>query len=152
MVARAFLLLALLLMPLGASAQQVAFEKSKLELVDSTGARHAFTVELATTQDQLTQGLMFRKSLAADAGMLFDFGHPRLVAMWMKNTLIPLDMLFLDKAGTVIHIEEFAVPGSLEPRGPQGAVLGVLEVAGGTVRRLKLKTGDRAIHPLFDAR
>jgi uncharacterized membrane protein (UPF0127 family) len=152
MIVRVLLFLAMLLAPLGAGAQQVSFEKGKLEVVDSAGTHHPFTIEFATTQEQLSQGLMFRKSLAPDAGMLFDFGHPRLVAMWMKNTLIPLDMLFMDKGGTIIHIEEFTVPGSLEPRGPQGAVLGVLEVAGGTARRLKIKVGDRVIHPLFGSR
>ena len=135
----------------GALAQTVSFEQSRLDVVGGDGRHHPFTIELAATEEQLSQGLMFRKTLAEDAGMLFDFGRPRQVAMWMKNTLIPLDMLFMDRSGTVIYIEEYAVPGTLQPRGPSGLVQGVLEVAAGTARRLGLHAGDRVLHPIFAA-
>lgn len=133
----------------GALAQAVSFAQSRLEVVGGDGRHHPFTIELAVTPDQLSQGLMFRKTLAANAGMLFDFGQPRQVSMWMKNTLIPLDMLFIDRGGRVVHVEEYAVPGTLQPRGPSDPVLGVLEVAAGTARRLGLRPGDRVLHPIF---
>lgn len=132
-----------------ALAQGMAvFPKDRLS-IHSGLARHDFQIELAATPDQLAQGLMYRKSLAADAGMLFDFGPPRPVSMWMKNTLIPLDMLFMDASGRVIFIAERTVPWSLVPVGPDEPVRAVLELAGGTVERLRIKPGDRVDHSLF---
>ncbi|WP_237051458.1 DUF192 domain-containing protein [Magnetospirillum sp. ME-1] len=133
-----------------ASAAPVTFGASRLEVVAEGGKRHAFAVELAATPEQLSQGLMFRRDLPAGTGMLFDFGTPRQVSMWMKNTLIPLDMLFMDSGGRVVYVEQYAVPGSLEPRGPAEPVLGVLELPAGTARRLGLKPGDRVIHSMFE--
>jgi hypothetical protein len=133
----------------GAGAETPGFARSRVEVVTAAGARTAFAVELAATPEQLERGLMFRSRLDSGEGMLFDFGAARPVAMWMKNTLIPLDMLFIDRGGRVIHVEEYAVPGSLQPRGPSAPVLAVLELAGGTARRLKLGVGDRVEHPLF---
>ena len=130
-------------------AESVSFERSRIDVVGSDGRHHPMAVEMAVTPEQLSQGLMFRKSLPAETGMLFDFGRPREVSMWMKNTLIPLDMLFMDRAGRVIHVEEYTIPGNLQPLGPSDPVLGVLEVPAGTVRRLGLKAGDRVVHPLF---
>jgi uncharacterized protein len=92
---------------------------------------------------------MFRQSLPADAGMLFDFGETRPVAFWMKNTLIPLDMLFIAADGGIADIHERAVPRSeatIEARVP---VRAVLELNGGTVARLGIKRGDRVHHPIF---
>ncbi|WP_239988752.1 DUF192 domain-containing protein [Paramagnetospirillum kuznetsovii] len=135
-----------------ALADGVTFGWTKLEVITSDAKHHMFKVELAETQDQLSQGLMFRKTLAADTGMLFNFARARPVSMWMKNTLIPLDMLFIDRAGLVIHVEEFAVPGTLEPRGPSQPVLGVLELPAGTSRRLGIRPGDRVDHAIFTPR
>ena len=143
-------MIVLLAAPVAARSEPVTFGASRLEVVSEGGWRHPFTVEMAVTPDQLAQGLMFRRDLPAGTGMLFDFGSPRQVAMWMKNTLIPLDMLFMDRTGRVIHVEQYAVPGSLEPRGPSGLVLGVLELPAGTARRLGLKPGDRVAHPMFE--
>lgn len=134
---------------LPAQAQTATFAHSRLEIITRSGAHHPVMVEMAVTPEQLEQGLMFRRDLPAGTGMLFDFGSPRPVAMWMKNTLIPLDMLFMDAGGTVIYVEQYAVPGSLQPRGPSGAVLGVLELPAGTARHLGLKPGDRVEHPMF---
>lgn len=134
-----------------ALAQAVQFPRSRVEIVTASGRRHVFAVEVATTVDQLTQGLMYRASLAADAGMLFDFGQVRPISMWMKNTLIPLDMLFLGPDGRVVGVAERAVPGSLAVIDSPGPVRGVLEVNGGTVGRLGLAPGDRVLHPLFGA-
>ena len=136
---------------LGAARAQalVSFPTSQAEVVTAAGKRHRFTVELATSPDQLTQGLMFRRTLAADAGMLFDFGMDRPVSMWMRNTLIPLDMLFLAADGRVTGIHQRAVPGSQEIISAPGLVRAVLEVNGGTVARLGLAVGDRVAHPMF---
>jgi len=132
------------------AAQTVEFETARVELVTlPDGHRTTLAVELATTPAQLEQGLMFRHALAPDTGMLFDFGRPRMVAMWMKNTLIPLDMLFLDAGGRIIHIEENAAPGTLNPRGPAQMVLGVLELPAGAAARYGLHLGDRVEHPIF---
>jgi uncharacterized protein len=144
----ALLIFVLLGMPV-ASAQTVSFDHARVEIVTRAGGHHSFDVEMAVSPEQLAQGLMFRRTLAAGAGMLFDFGSPRQVAMWMKNTLIPLDMLFMDRGGRVIYVEEYAVPGSLQPRGPSDPVLGVLELPAGTARHLSLKVGDRVDHPMF---
>lgn len=128
---------------------EVEFGATRVELVAADGHRTALAVELATTPEQLEQGLMFRTDLAPDAGMLFDFGQPRLVAMWMKYTLIPLDMLFLDASGRIVHIETNAQPGTLQPRGPAQKVLAVLELPGGATARFGLRLGDRVAHPIF---
>lgn len=137
----------------GAAAQSmVAFPQSRAEVETRSGQRLAFTVELASTPEQLTQGLMYRRTLAPDAGMLFDFGYDKPVSMWMRNTLIPLDMLFLAADGRVVGIKQRAVPGSQEIISSPQPVRGVLEVNGGTTQRLGLTVGDRVIHPLFGGR
>src|SRR5438270_13866581 len=97
-----------------AYAQLQTFPKAELT-IGSAGGPHKFTVEVATTPGQMEQGLMFRHSLAADAGMIFDYGVPSMGAMWMKNTLIPLDMLFVDPQGRFTNIRELVVRGSLGP-------------------------------------
>ncbi len=131
----------------GARAQ--AFEP--LTIV-SGGQRHAFQVEVARNDAERAQGLMYRRSLAPDRGMLFDFKQVQPISMWMRNTYIPLDMLFIRADGTVARIAENAEPLS-ERQIPSGEpVLAVLEVIGGTAKRLGLKAGDRVEHPLFRAR
>jgi uncharacterized membrane protein (UPF0127 family) len=146
-----WLVAVLLFMVQGAVQAQgfTAFPTSKVEIVTQAGRRHTFSVEVATTYEQLAQGLMYRRTLAADAGMLFDFGQTKPVSMWMKNTLIPLDMLFLAADGKVAGIAERAVPGSLATISSPGPVRGVLELNGGTAARLGIKPGDRLLHPLF---
>src|SRR5437588_2839058 len=129
-------------------AQLATFPKAELTIV-SAGEPHKFTVELATTPGQMEQGLMFRKSLAPDAGMLFDYRAPSMAAMWMKNTLIPLDMLFVDQQGRIINIHERAVPGSLDPIAAAGPARAVIELNGGTAAHLGIKPGDRVIYPIF---
>lgn len=134
-----------------ASAQSSppVFARSEVTIATADGRRHLFHVEVATTADQQAYGLMFRRQLPPDAGMLFDYGHDRVVSMWMKNTLIPLDMVFIRGDGRIANIVERAVPGSLEPRSSEGRVRGVLELNGGTADRLGLKPGDRILHPSF---
>ena len=143
--------------PVGAGAAlQVAAALASAQLPTSPliirgadGSEHRFAVELAGTPEERAQGLMFRKSLAPDAGMLFDFKEPGPVAMWMKDTLIPLDMLFISRDGRIARIVERTVPLSLAPIPSGEAVLAVLELNGGTAARLGLKAGDRVIHPIF---
>jgi uncharacterized membrane protein (UPF0127 family) len=123
--------------------QPAEFGKGRLAIVTDTGPRD-FEVELAVTPDQRMQGLMFRRELAPDAGMLFDFGSdPDRASMWMKNTYIPLDMLFIRADGEIESIAERTVPHSLEPISSLGPVRYVLEVNGGTAARLGIRPGDR---------
>jgi uncharacterized membrane protein (UPF0127 family) len=145
------LLLATVLLALSgffAQAQLATFPKAELTIVSASGP-HRFTVELATTPDQMEQGLMFRQSLAADAGMLFDYRAPAMAAMWMKNTLIPLDMLFVDERGRIINIHERAVPGSLDPIAAAAPARAVIELNGGTAARLGIRPGDQVLFPFF---
>jgi uncharacterized membrane protein (UPF0127 family) len=108
-----------------------------------------FTVEIADTADLRARGLMFRQRLPEDRGMLFDFGDPRPVSMWMKNTLIPLDMLFIRADGTIAYIAENTKPGSLETIGITEPVLAVLELAGGVTAKHGIRAGDKVYHRLF---
>jgi uncharacterized membrane protein (UPF0127 family) len=119
--------------------------------VVSTSGKHSFKVEVVSTPEKMAQGLMYRKSLPEDAGMLFDYGRPQPTSFWMKNTLIPLDMIFIAADGRIVNIHERAVPLSLDPIPSQGPVRGVLEVNGGTVAKLGIKPGDRVLHPIFGA-
>jgi len=156
MYRRLFLYAALSLGLLGAApavalAQDVTFPVSSLTIVTSDGAEHEFTVEVASDDYQRARGLMFRDSLAADHGMLFDYKRDIQASMWMKNTLIPLDMLFIDRTGIVKNLKERARPHSLEPISAKGFVRGVLELPGGTVSRLGIKPGDRILHPIFSS-
>ncbi len=130
------------------SAQAPAFALDQLEIV-TAGGRHRFTVEMAVTPEQRSRGLMFRSSMAADAGMLFDFGYPRQVSMWMKNTLISLDMLFITANGRIVNIARSNQPHSLNSVGSTEPVLGVLELNAGTAERLGIGPGDRVVHPIF---
>jgi uncharacterized protein len=115
----------------------------------SAGKTLAFKVELADTPQESELGLMNRASMPKDHGMIFDFKPARDVSMWMKNTLIPLDMLFIDDNGTVVAIAEDARPGSLRLVGPGFPVSSVLELNAGVVKELGIKTGDKVQHKLF---
>ncbi|HZF25233.1 MAG TPA: DUF192 domain-containing protein [Steroidobacteraceae bacterium] len=125
-----------------------AFPRSPLS-IQGDKARHDFTVWVADTPSRRGQGLMFVKSLPPATGMLFVFAEPQGVSMWMKNTLIPLDMLFVAANGQVIHIAANAEPESLATISSMGLVTGVIELAGGEAKRLGIHTGDRIIHPAF---
>ena len=129
----------------GAFAQ---LETSPLE-IDTGDSVHKFTVELADDPDEISTGLMARESLAPNAGMLFDFGQPRQANMWMKNTLIPLDMLFIAPDGKVLAVARNAVPGSLRTISPGVAVKAVLELNGGRCEALGIEPGDTVQHEVF---
>ena len=133
-----------------ASAREIEFPRSRLT-IETTAGRFEFTVELADTRARRARGLQHRKTLAADAGMLFDYKEARPVSMWMKNTRLPLDMLFIDAEGRVAHVAENTKPLSLTPIPSGKPVRAVLELDGGTARRLGIRTGDRVYHPIFDA-
>ncbi len=139
-----------LLFAAGAAAQSsVTFERSKLVVAGESG-RHDFDVELAVSPDQRAQGLMYRRGLPGNAGMLFDFGaRPQRASMWMKNTFIPLDMLFITGDGRIESIAQRTVPHSLVAVSSRGPVRAVLELNGGTVARLGIAPGDRIEHPIF---
>src|ERR1700749_908952 len=128
----------------GADLQK--FPASELTIISATGP-HRFKVELAETPAQMTQGLMFRTSLAPDAGMLFDYKEPTAATMWMSNTLIPLDMLFVDAHGRIVNIHERAVPQSLDIIAAAAPVRAVIELNGGTPSRLALRAGGQGGPP-----
>jgi uncharacterized membrane protein (UPF0127 family) len=113
--------------------------------VHTTKGDQRFTVEVADTPQAEMRGLMFRKELAADHGMLFLFSPPQDVAFWMKNTLIPLDMFFIKPDGTIARIAENATPESLKPIYAGAVISAVLEVPGGTAKRIGAKAGDKVV-------
>ncbi|MCC7276038.1 MAG: DUF192 domain-containing protein [Alphaproteobacteria bacterium] len=141
LVAAAFVLLAV-----PAAAQLVGFATSPLAIETADGRRHAFTVELALSNAQQMQGLMYRRSLAPDRGMLFVYEEDAPLAMWMKNTYVPLDMLFLKADGRIINIIENVPPQTLDSRPSDGPARAALELAAGTAARLGIRPGDRVVH------
>lgn len=131
-----------------AALAQSTFDRSTLSIETAQGS-HEFDIELALAPDQQSQGLMFRQELAKDAGMLFFHRRERVASMWMRNTFIPLDMLFIARDGRIVHIVERTVPQSLITITAGIPVRAVLELNAGTVNRLAIKSGDRLVHPLF---
>ncbi|WP_309139573.1 DUF192 domain-containing protein [Siccirubricoccus sp. G192] len=113
------------------------------------GARHEFRVEMALDPNQQTVGLMFRDHVGPQEGMLFDWGTPRESSMWMRNTIIPLDMIFITADGRIHRIAERTVPYSLAPVDSRGPVRATLELAAGTAERLGLRVGDRVLQRIF---
>ncbi len=109
----------------------------------------SFAVELADTPQERSQGLMFRDRLARGAGMLFVYEHPQRASFWMKNTLIPLDMIFTDRAGTVTRVHHGAVPGDLTPIEGGDSVYAVLEINGGLAQAYGIDAGSQMRHPVF---
>jgi uncharacterized protein len=123
----------------------------KLWLVTGAGQETPIDVEMADDPKEKELGLMFRTELADNQGMLFPYGAPQEVSMWMHNTYIPLDMVFIRADGTVHRIERRAEPLSDRIISSEGPVSAVLELAGGAAERLGLKPGDRVRHPFFKA-
>jgi uncharacterized membrane protein (UPF0127 family) len=139
-----------LLFCLGLAFAAETFDTQPLAVITKDGKSHIFTVELAVTPRQREQGLMHRREMAADHGMLFAFGETRQVFMWMKNTYLPLDMLFIAKDGKIRAIKESAEPHSETIIDSQGPIDYVLELNGGTVKRLGIRTGNRIKNELID--
>jgi uncharacterized protein len=119
-----------------------------LEIVTKTGV-HVFSVEMATTEEEKTTGLMYRKELAEGKGMLFDFTPEQEVSMWMKNTYISLDMIFIRADGRILRIAENTEPLSTKIISSRGQAKGVLEAIAGTAQKYGIAPGDRVGHPLF---
>ena len=130
-----------------------SYPRSELSIVRGNGAApHTFRVWIADTGERQMQGLMFVRDLPADQGMLFVHDRPRVASMWMKNTFIPLDMLFIDARGRIVTIHQNTTPHSLETLSSDRPVLGVLELRGGEVARRGIRTGDRVLHAAFRSR
>jgi uncharacterized membrane protein (UPF0127 family) len=129
-------------------AQLRNFTRSQLSIQRSSG-RDTLQIWLAQTSEEQQQGLMFIQQLPPDYGMLFVLGAPRPMSMWMKNTYVSLDMLFVDARGRVTHIVERAKPLSEDIISSGGEVAGVLEIAAGEVQRRGITVGDRLIHSVF---
>jgi uncharacterized protein len=140
------ILIACLALLWSATVHAQSFEP--LAIVSGT-SKHAFQVEVAKNDADRAQGLMYRRNMAPDHGMLFDFARVQPISMWMQNTYIPLDMLFIRPDGTIARIAENAEPLSTRTIPSGEPVLAVLELNGGTAARLRLKPGDRVEHPLF---
>ena len=130
------------------AAHAATLREEPLEITTSK-ATTKFTVEIADTEETRNRGLMYRKSLAPDKGMLFDFKTPREAAFWMRNTLIPLDIIFITQDGRILTIARNAVPHSEVPIPSGGVIRGVLELAGGRAAQLGIYPGDRVKHRIF---
>lgn len=120
-----------------------------LSIVTQGGQRQSFQVEVARNDADRAQGLMFRRSMAPDRGMLFDFERVEPVSMWMQNTYLSLDMLFIRQDGTIARIVANTEPLSTRTISSGEPVLAVLELNAGTAAKLGIKPGDRVEHPLF---
>ncbi len=136
----------LLLQAANGVAEEGKFEPLSIETASGT---HDFSVEVMRTQPELEKGLMFRTSMPQDHGMLFDFQTEQSVMMWMKNTYIPLDMVFMSRAGRVIGIVANAKPMSEQILGIVTPSFAVLELNAGVAAKIGLKVGDRVEHPIF---
>jgi uncharacterized membrane protein (UPF0127 family) len=130
----------------GSATRAATFQP--LEIVTKTGVQ-VFSVEMATTEQEKETGLMYRKELADGKGMLFDFTPEQEVSMWMKNTYVSLDMIFIRSDGTILRIAENTEPLSTKIIPSRGLAKGVLEVVAGTARKYGIEPGDRVGHPLF---
>jgi hypothetical protein len=131
------------------TAPQPELPKEKLVIVTRDGVQHEFNVEMALTQEQQTVGEMFRPTVPEGTGMLFDWGIPRESQMWMRNTLAPLDMIFINADGRIRAIAENTVPQSLAVIDSHGPVRATLEVAAGTAARLHILVGDQVRQRIF---
>lgn len=132
-----------------ASGTAYAQTLEALSIVGQGGQKQNFQVEVARNDADRAQGLMFRRSMPADRGMLFDFGKVEPVSMWMQNTYISLDMLFVRQDGTIARIAANTEPLSTRTIPSGEPILAVLELNAGTTARLGIKAGDRIEHPLF---
>ncbi len=144
----ALLLVCLIGWPAAAPAQTPqSLSTSPLIIETQTGRQFTFTVQVAETPEQHSRGLMFVREMPADAGMLFVYPTAQPRGFWMANTLIPLDMIFIDADGRIINIAERTEPLSLRTWGSEGPAQAVLELNGGITRFLGIRPGDRVIHP-----
>ncbi|MCK1286457.1 DUF192 domain-containing protein [Bradyrhizobium sp. 44] len=134
-----------------ASAPVRAASLQPLEIVTRNGVQ-VFSVEIATTEEEKQTGLMYRKELADGKGMLFDFNPEQEVSMWMKNTYVSLDMIFIRADGRILRIAENTEPMSTTIISSRGPARAVLEVVAGTAQKYGIRAGDRVGHPLFGSK
>ena len=145
--------LSLLILPLPGPAGGLAAQQLQELKITSKNGAHIFGVELAVTPEEQARGLMYRKELPEGQGMLFDFHQEQPgVSFWMKNTYIPLDMIFIRSDGRILRIAENTTPLSDRVISSGGAARGVLEVIAGTARKFGIAPGDRVAHPWFGQR
>lgn len=128
-----------------------AMRRSKLTLQTAQGA-HVIDIEIVTTPAEQQMGLMFRRSVPEKTGMLFVYAGPQEITMWMKDTYVSLDMVFINASGTVHRIEAHTEPFSQTTIPSKGDVVAVLEMVAGSAEKLGLKPGDRVVHALFAQR
>lgn len=129
-----------------AALAQTAFKKDKL-MVRTASGNHVIAIEIAETSEQKALGLMYRQTVPQGTGMLFPYGQPQEITMWMRNTYASLDMIFIAADGTVHRIEHSTEPMSERIIPSRGPVTAVLELGAGEARRLGIKPGDRVEHP-----
>ena len=123
-------------------------EQQILEIASKTGV-HVFSVELAVTDEERAKGLMFRKEVPEGYGMLFDFKKEQLVTMWMKNTYVSLDMIFISDNGRIARIAQNTKPESEDIISSGAQVRAVLEVVAGTAKKMGIAAGDKVAYPIF---
>ncbi len=141
----------LLMVALPMAGRLAAAELEPLEIASKNGV-HPFAVEMAVTPEEQSKGLMFRKELPEGQGMLFDFRRDQEATFWMKNTYVPLDMIFIRADGRIHRIAANTTPLSEALVSSGGPVRAVLEVVAGTAKKLGIAPGDRVAHPMFNGR
>lgn len=142
------LLFFLFALPPAHAQDDVLFEHSTVK-IETADAVHNFEVEIATNDAQRARGLMFRNEMAPDAGMLFIFRRDRVLTMWMANTYLPLDMLFIGSDGRIVRIAENTIPLSRTTISSRNRARAVLELNAGTARRFGISAGDRVVYDGF---
>lgn len=150
-IARGWLAAILVVGFAAAGAPAHAASVQPLEIVTKNGVQ-VFSVEMATTEQEKQTGLMYRKELADGKGMLFDFNPEQEISMWMKNTYVSLDMIFIRADGRILRIAENTEPLSTRIVSSQGPARAVLEVVAGTAQKYGIRPGDRVGHPLFGSK
>ena len=138
------------LQPTEPAFSEESLDEDKITIKTKDGADLVFHIELATTSDEQAKGLMYRTFMAEDAGMLFLFPGEDMRTFWMKNTYIPLDMIFIAKDGEIQHIHSNAKPQSLTKITSLKPAQAVLEINGGMADKLGIKEGDKVLHPAFN--
>lgn len=134
-----------------ADTNKITFQNSSLT-IQTKDSEYIFNIEIAVTEKERSRGLMYRKELKQTEGMLFLYPEKQIIKMWMKNTLIPLDMIFINNNGKIIDIFKMTIPKDLTPIGPNVKLKGVLEINGGLTSYLNINKGDFIIHPSLNGK
>ena len=128
----------------------VDFGDSQTLIIVSENGEHNFKVEEAKTLDQQARGMMFREEMSEDTGMIFEFEEPKVATIWMKNTALPLDIIFVRSNGKILKIEHMAQPYTLRSASSEAVVAAVVELKGGTSKDLGIQPGDTIKHTFFE--